>query len=257
MEDVMPKLNQTTSMEVQKIGGSNFTFSGARIEELGATEYTLVTIAVDETGSVYGFETELRNMLITAVDACKKSPRSDNLLVRVITFTSSYTNGVNEIHGFKPLADIIVNDYPSIHPGGATPLNDTAYSSIGATNKYAKDLRDNDFGVNAITFIITDGGENASVATMKMVKDEARTAVTSEALESFISILIGINTQDSYVSQLLSQFKDEAGMTSYIDAGDVTKGKLAKIAGFVSNSISSQSQALGTGGPSQRISATI
>lgn len=251
----MPKLNQMTSIEVQKIGGSNFTFSGARIDELGATEYTLVTIAVDETGSVFGFDGELRDMLVTSVNSCKKSPRSDNLLVRAITFSSQYQNGVNEIHGFKPLADIDVNDYPEIRPGGITPLNDAVFSSLGATNTYAKGLLDNDFGVNAIVFVITDGGENASVATMRMVKEEAERAVRGEVLESLVSVLIGINAAD-YNTEL-SQFQNEAGLTGYIDAGTVTKGKLAKIAGFVSQSVSSQSQALGTGGPSQQISATI
>ena len=46
-------------------------------------------------------------------------------------------------------------------------------------------------------------------------------------------------------------------ISQYIDAGAATKGKLAKLADFVSQSVSSQSQALGTGGPSQNISATI
>ncbi len=251
----MPKLNQQTSLAVQKIGGSNFTFSGARIDELGATEYTLVTIAVDETGSVIRFAKELRDMLVVAVESCKKSPRSDNLLVRVITFGDQYVNGVNEIHGFKPLADIDTGAYPAIRPGGMTPLSDAVYSSLGATNTYAKDLADNDFGVNAIVFVVTDGGENASVASMKMVKDEALRAVQSESLESLVSILIGINAQAC--SADLARFQQEAGLTSYIDAGEATKGKLAKLANFVSQSVSSQSQALGTGGPSQQIAAVI
>jgi hypothetical protein len=37
----------------------------------------------------------------------------------------------------------------------------------------------------------------------------------------------------------------------------VTEGKLAKLAGYISQSVSSTSQALGTGGPSQNIAATI
>lgn len=251
----MPKLTQQTSLAVQKIGGSNFTFSGARIDELGATEYTLVTIAIDESGSVSGFDKELRDMLVVAVESCKKSPRSDNLLVRVITFGSQYPQGVNEIHGFKPLSDIDANAYPAICPGGATPLNDAVFSSLGATNTYAKDLADNDFGANAIVFVVTDGAENASTASMRMVKDEAAQAVRSESLESLVSILIGINAGSCSAS--LSRFQQEAGMTSYIDAGDVTKGKLAKLAKFVSQSVSSQSQALGTGGPSRQIAPVI
>src|SRR3990167_7068141 len=117
----MPRLDE--SMQNHKIGGS-FTFSAARVERLGATEYTLVTIAVDETGSVQGFSDKLREMLIAAVESCKKSPRSHNLLVRVITFGSQHSNGVNEIHGFKPLSEIDTASYPTIKPSGMTPLYD-------------------------------------------------------------------------------------------------------------------------------------
>ena len=250
----MPRLNDE-NMETMNIGGGNFTFQGARVENLGATEYTLVTIAVDETGSVDGFEKQLREALVTAVESCKKSPRSDNLLIRVITFGSQHQNGINEIHGFKELAEIDPNDYPQIRPGGLTPLCDAAYSSIGAMNSYGQQLVDDDYGVNGICFVITDGFDNSSTATMQMVKDEARKSITGEILESMISVLIGVNAQQ-YASEL-QRFQDDAGMTQFIDAGEATQGKLAKLADFVSQSVSSQSQALGTGGPSQNISATI
>lgn len=162
---------------------------------------------------------------------------------------------MNEIHGFKPLAEIDPNSYPSLRPGGMTPLNDVCYSSIGAMNTYGANLSNNDFGVNAIVFIITDGADNMSTATTRMVKDEARKGVSGEKLESMISVLVGINVGQCLA--VLNDFQCDAGLTYFIDAGDVTKGKLAKLAGFVSRSVSSQSQALGTGGPSKDISATI
>ncbi len=252
----MPRLNKSEIEQVtQKIGGSGFTFKGARIEHLGATEYTLVTIAIDETGSVAGFSDELKKMLIMSVEACKKSPRSDNILVRVIKFSDRYGKGICEIHGFKPLAEIDTASYADIKPGGNTPLCDACFSVIGAMNTYGEKLRDQDFGVNAIGFIVTDGGENASVATMAMVKKEAEKAVTGETLESIITVLIGINVGN--YSAALKEFQKEAGLTQYINAGDATPRKLAKLAEFVSQSVSSQSQALGTGGPSQNIAATI
>ncbi len=252
----MPRLTKENTEQVSlRIGGSGFSFKGARIERLGATEYTLVTIAVDESGSVSGFADELRKMLVMAVDACKKSPRSDNILVRVIRFSSIYAKGVDEIHGFKALAEIDTSQYPALKPGGWTPLCDACFSAIGATNSYGKALLEQDYGVNAITFVITDGGENSSTATMAMVKKEAAKAVTGETLESIIAVLVGINA--SSCSTELTDFQKEAGMTQYIDAGDATPRKLAKLASFVSRSVSSQSQALGTGGPSKDIDPTI
>jgi hypothetical protein len=249
----MPRL-LNDNMEERRIGGGNFTFSGARIENLGATEYTLVNIAVDVTGSVYGFEDDLRESLMAAVDACKRSPRSLNLLLRVITFSTS-VGGVEEIHGFKSLEDIDTNDYPQIRPGGATPLYDATYSSIGALVEYGEELMENDFLANGISFVITDGDDNASSITPGEIKKTIESVAREEKLESLISVLIGINA--GYYDNKLKKFKVESGIDQYIDAGEATKEKLAKLAYFVSQSISSQSQALGTGGPSQNISATI
>lgn len=240
--------------------GSGFGFSGQIIDELEASEYTLVTIALDESGSIGGYERQIEDMLQAAVGACNTSPYSQNLLIRVIRFGSQYraNNGVDELHGFKALSEIDVAGYPSLRGGGMTPLYDAVFSSVGAMNAYAKSLQDLDFAVNGITFVITDGGENSSTgAGAKDVARELTSSVTGEVMESHLSILIGIDTGAPNVKAELQQFKTETGMDQFIWAGEATKGKLAKLAEFVSQSISSTSQALGTGGPSQNVSATI
>jgi len=259
----MPKLMDAGTMMNGVIGGmQNFQFSGVRTEHLGATEYTAVSIIVDVTGSVMGFENDLRNTLIAAVEACKKSPRSNNLLLRTAIFSTTQPGHVNELHGFKPLVDIDPNiDYQPFRPGGTTPLYDATYSAVGATVAYCERLMKDDFLANGIIFIVTDGCEcpeppyNPSTATPTMIKNEIRNAVAMEKLESLVTVLIGINAQN-YRAELVN-FQNEAGIDKYIDAGDATKGKLAKLAEFVSQSVSSQSQALGTGGPSQNIAAVI
>lgn len=249
----MPKL---ADMDTTNIGGSNFTFSSTKIEHLGATEYSLVTIAVDVTGSVESFANSIRDMLIATIKACKKSPRAENMLIRVIKFSTMFPNGVEEIHGFRLFKDIDPdNDYPALKCGGMTPLCDACFSSFGAMNDYGKKLVDNDYLVNAIMFIITDGEDNASTASMNMVAHQSKIGVSGEVLESTTSVLIGINA--TQCKSALSVFKDKAGITQYIDVGDVTEGKLAKLAGYISQSVSSTTQALGTGGPSQNIQATI
>lgn len=241
--------------------GSGFGFSGQIIDELEASEYTLATIAIDVSGSVYSFADQLKEMLKAAVGACAASPYSQNLLVRVIQFSSMYGHGkgggVDEIHGFKALSEIDINAYPDLQPGGGTPLYDALYSGVGAANTYAQQLVDLDFAVNGITFVITDGEENSSVATAKMVKDELEKSVEGEVMESHYSVLIGVGSGSGSVSGELKQVKDAVGINQFIWAGEATKGKLAKLAQFVSQSISSTSQALGTGGASQQISATI
>ncbi|MEI7750087.1 MAG: hypothetical protein WCJ25_03720 [Candidatus Moraniibacteriota bacterium] len=250
----MPRITQDQSMETHAIAGTNFTFQGARLENLGATEYTLVTIAVDVTGSTSDFADDLRAALVSAVDACKKSPRSDNLLLRVLTFSS--TVGINELHGFKQLEEIDAAAYPVFRPSGLTPLYDAVYSGIGAMIEYGERLKDDDFLANAIVFVITDGDENDSKnTTAGMIRSMVAEANREEKIESLVSVLIGVNAVQ--FKDELESFRQETGIDRYIDAGEASKGRLAKLAEFVSRSISSQSQALGTGGPSQNIAATI
>jgi hypothetical protein len=251
----MRLMTNDDTMETSQVGGaSGFRFSGTRLDKLGATEYTLVTIAVDKTGSVKPFKELLLKCLKTAVKSCKKSPRSNNLLVRVIYFSSSLAGGFVEIHGFKPLSEINEDDYPDLDPFGGTPLYDAVFSAVGATNAYAKQLVDQEFLVNAIVTILSDGDDNGSNATIKMVGEEIQRGTQKEIIESLIGILVGVNLIDC--QQRLEEFAKGAGL-QFIDAGEATESKLAKVAQFVSNSISSQSQSLGTGGPSQNIAASI
>lgn len=250
----MPRLDGP-DVETHTLPG-NFSFTAARIAGLGATEYTLVDIEVDMSASVGSFIADLIPAIETAIDACRKSPRSDNLLIRVAAFSSRYPNGIMEVHGFTPLSDIDNSLYGKLTAGGSTPLLAACYTGIRAEAAYGKMLFDQEYLANGITFIITDGEENASGAlSANMVKDEVAKAKHAEHLESHVSILIGVNASGCGPS--LDRFRADLGIDQFIDIGDATKGKLAKLANFVSQSISSTSQALGTGGPSQAISATI
>jgi len=248
----MPKLlSMTGDDQVLTIPGTSFSFSAVRPEKLGATEYTLVTMVIDITGSVSPFAGELLKMVRTIVDACKKHPRSENLMVRFVTFNTE----LFEIHGFKPVADIDPAAYADLQCSGMTSLYDATIYAVGATQTYAKTLSGSDFNVNAAIYIVTDGADNASVGTKGKVKKLIEQTRTEEVLESLVTILIGINATDC--DYLLQEFQKESELTQYVSVPDATPGKLAKLAGFISKSVSSTSQALGSGGPSQLINPTF
>lgn len=251
----MPRIPTSleTSMELKSLSGpGHFQFSGVRPEDLGATEYTLVTILIDITGSVSRFKDGLLESLKATVRGCLKAPRADNLLLRVVVFNSVI--GIQELHGFKPLHEIdIDNDYQEFKPDGMTPLYDATDTAIEATLEYAKDLSDQDFDVNGAIYIITDGQENNSRSRLPHHIAERLVKVKQEEyLESLNTILIGL-TADGNDTQFLKNFREDVGLTQFVDVGEATPQRLAKLGAFVSKSVSSQSQALGTGGPSQPI----
>lgn len=229
---------------------STFHFSAIDIGSLGATEYTLVGLVTDCSGSVTAFAREEEAAIKAIVEACQKSPRADNLMLRYTTFDSRLT----ENHGFKLLADCNPTDYDSsIRPGGATALFDATIDGVDAITRFGKQLTDQDFDVNGILFVLTDGDDNVSKLNVAEVKRSFERAVPSETIESLVTILIGVNVTDPRIDGLLKQYAADAGFTQYVNIGEATAAKLAKLAAFVSRSISSQSQALGSGGPSQAL----
>ena len=233
----------STNLEQFTVKGSNFKFSGERIQNLGSTEYTLVTILCDISGSVASYSQDLEKSLGEIVLACRKSPRADNIMLRLLTFNTQ----VQEVHGYKLLQNCNPDDYKSIlRCGGGTALFDASYDAVSAVKAYGKTLYDQDFTVNGIAFILTDGEDNSShvspEATKKLIEDIQK----EECLDSFISVLIGIGVSGS-ISQYLDDYKNKAAINSYIEMQNADKGSLAKLANFVSKSISSSSQSLGQG----------
>lgn len=231
--------------DMQTGTASNFQFSGVRPDKLGAPEYTLVTLVMDRTGSVAGFENELLKVKWAVVEACRKGPRAEYLMLRSVEFNDQ----IDEIHGFVELVNIDPSKYQAPTCTGSTALFDATYSAVAATNEYARDLAENDFSVNAIVIVVTDGDDNASAQTMRGVAGEIKRGVKNEWLESLNVILVGVNA--GYYKKQLDSFCRKGGLSQYVDVGDATPEKLARLADFVSRSITSQSQSLGTGGPSQ------
>lgn len=221
-----------------------FKYSGIRPERLQSTTYTLVTVAVDISGSTSGFAQDLLDALVSAMSACFKSPMANNLLARYIEFN----HDVDEKHGFRPLTDIKTSDYHKPVPRGSTNLFDAMFSSISGLNGYAKTLHDADFDVNGIVFVITDGGDTGSTMGLADIKREMMAGVNVESIESVTGILIGIG---NLTEAKMEYIKTESGFAQYVNIVNADPQNLAKLASFVSRSISSTSQSFGSGGPSQ------
>ena len=238
----MPKLN-TVDLENYNKGLGTYGFSGTKLESLGAAEYTLVSIIVDASSSVANFKDELESCIQEILKSCKYSPRAENLLVRLVQFN----NSLEEIHGFKLLEQCNLDDYSNVlRVGGMTALYDATENSISATFDYGSQLTENDFDANGIVFVITDGGENRSTSTINQVKESFSKGMQSEGLESMTSVLVGVDVGQD-LDRYLRDFQDEAGFNHYVGLKGADSKTLAKLAQFVSKSISSQSKALGSG----------
>lgn len=247
----MPKFKDDETLENHNIAGSHYGYTAARPDQLGATEYTLVSILFDESGSTAGFARKMEEALKAIIRACRNSPRADNLMLRLLNFGTK----PREVHGYKTLGSCNEADYDGVYQsGGGTALFDAAHNGIEATNSYAQQLHSNDFSVNAIVIVITDGEDNESRFGIPEVGKALGDCIKLESLESLISILIGVNAPVGSMTDLaLQRLNTGAGFTQYVQVDNLDDKALAKICEFVSKSISSQSQALGTGGPSKSL----
>lgn len=239
-------------------GPGTFGFSAVVPGDLPEDEYTIVAIVNDVSPSTEDLRDEICKMEKNIVKACRKDPTlvEEKLLIRRSIFGSR----VEEAHGYKPLSMIDEdNDYqPEKTIGGSTALYDATYDAVGSVLDYAKLLDDQaDIMSNGIVFVITDGMDNVSSMSPSSIVDKVKSGKIGEIIESLKIILIGINDPNSgysrQVTQALSEFQANANIDQFIDAGDATPQKIAKVGGFVSKSISSQSQSLHTGGQSQNL----
>ncbi len=243
----MPLLMTTDGLRQAALPTSGYGYSATRLDDLGAAEYTLVSIVCDASGSVAAFRGELEQALKSIVQACRLSPRADNLLLRLVSFDDT----LKELHGFKLLERCNLADYDGVlRAGGTTALYDAAENAVSATTDYARRLGASDFAANALVFVLTDGMDNASTLTARNVKAALGRAVAEEALESFLSVLIGVNVAGRAVGGYLQDFKTDVGFTQYVEIGKADAKTLSRLADFVSRSISAQSKSLGTGGGS-------
>lgn len=238
---------------------STFGFSGTNVKQLaqhGTANKTLVTLVLDASGSVDPFWAPMVKAVESVVKSLSLSPRADSLVLRMVLFNQA----LREYHGFRPLAECHLAEYEVQKLGrayGGTALFDVSYNAIESTTKYARELSiQEDIESNGIVIVITDGDDQNSSLTANAVGKASKDALQSEHLESLISILVGVNV-DNNLQTYLEKFKNDGGFTHFVAIDDVTDRKIAKLADFVSKSVSAQSASLGTGGPSQAIPLVI
>ncbi len=260
----MPRIDAITddNME-QHTGAGTVKFSAVKPENLGASQYTLVTICMDRSGSVRPFEDILIDILLKRIiKTCGRpsSEVSENLLIRVLTFGSD----IEEVHGFKELHMIDADKYKQLNASGLTVLYDVVNNAVVATTEFAYYLIKKGYNVNGAVFIVTDGEDTDSTLTAVSVKESVNDALNGEKIESLNTILIGLKDKnltngswENRISKKLNDFKKEADLTQYVDYGDATEESLAAMADFISQSVSSQVKSQGTGVAAPPVQPTV
>lgn len=249
----MPKLNVSKMVTTE----SGFQFSGEQLEDLGSDVFTLVNISADSSYSTQGFEEVIRKAVAKVILDCSKMPMSKSILIRVCEF-SGYD--VQEIVGFTQVNKLLSYDWSAhFQSSGSTPLHDATIEGIEACSNYGQKLQESYYQSNALNVVITDGEENTSrkypYDQVSSVADQIEKIKMKETLDSLKTILVGLNRDsDSSMTTYLDRFFTNTKIDQYVEAKDSDSTDFARLGGFISQSVSSTSQQLGSGQPSANLS---
>ena len=232
------------------IPGGNFGYKAVAVNDLLSSENTIVTGLVDESGSTSPWKRDIELCIKEIVKSLYHCPVADKLVYRHCHFDTTF----KELHGFRPLKECKESDYDGCWAGGGqTALFKSECNVLHATLDYAKQQSALHFTVNALNFFVSDG-ENYLSSPDHITPDDVKKAnadcITSEVLESLITIFIGVNPDDE-IRRKLQEHCDYVGFTQFIPMEKANEKTLGQLAQWISKSIQSQSQHLGSGGPSQ------
>jgi hypothetical protein len=247
--------NQDPDMEAIAIPGTTFGFTATPMAALGAEKYVLADIVLDVSGSVDEFKPDMELMLATIIETLNKDPNRDSMLVRIVQFDDF----VSEVHGYKLWDQIRPSDYKGClkKEGGGTNLYGAWLDALMAKEEMAARLIKEGYKVGAWTLVATDGMHNVGSDTPSMVANQRKTMHQAEYAANDIAILVGINTtmpyQRSTIGDALEAISVQLHLTGYIDMKKLDKKSLGQLANYASSSLSSSSQSLVAGQPSQML----
>lgn len=161
--------------------------AGKALEDLTATDVTLITVLIDASSSIgdRGLEQAVRDGQNALVDAFDGARERDSVLLALWTFASD----MDVLHSYVPVDEATRLDARNYHAGGATKLYDTWCDALAANVAYAQRLRDGGTPTRSVVVVVTDGED---VSSRRTASDCARLSKDLLASELFTLAFVGV-----------------------------------------------------------------
>ncbi len=208
--------------------------AGRALEDITASDVTLVTVLIDASGSIAdrGVEQAVRDGQNHLVDAFAKSKQKEALLLALWTFDHS----MDVLHSYVPVDDAVRLDAKNYRGKGGTALYDTYCDALAANVAYAQRLRDGGTPCKSVVVVITDGEDTGS---RRKAGDCARLSKELLASEMFILAFVGVG-DDANFTQVAAAMGIPAGCI--LVQKDATPSALRRVFTLVSQSAIRASQ---------------
>lgn len=236
-------------LESFMIPGGNYGYTAMPPNFVASFRSTLAVGLLDESGSTNSFAKKMENFCKELLKSLRKSDEADAIIYRQCHFASGY----REVHGFTPLANLNENQYDGCYiSNGETACYDSCVRVINELGDYGKQHKSTHRLCNGFLFVVTDGMDSCSSNSPRQIREALEKLVSDESMESVFTVLIGVNDNPT-IQTHLQDLCQEIGFTKYIPLSKADEKSLSHLAGWVSQQLQSQSQSLGTGGPSQAL----
>lgn len=155
------------------------------LDQLASNDVTLAMNILDRSGSMAPHADALiRAYNDDYLAAMRQSAAADDILVS----TLSFSNTVQTLHGYLPLADVPPLNRQTYDPDYSTALYDAVAAGLTNMVLYAQQLRASGVMVRGIVMVYTDGEDNAS---RQRASDVQRAAADLLKQEIYTLALVG------------------------------------------------------------------
>ena len=182
---------------------------------------------IDISPSVGTYIHDLNNAFNDFVQTMQNSHVADQLMVSVLEFDEK----VKVRSGFQPITQVPPTVFKP--QGTGTALYDATLQGVHRALDYRNNLEASGINAKTLVFVITDGGDNASgnsaklvAQTLSKIKQEEKNAF------SFTTIMFGVGSYDAF-----QKAQKEMGIDLLAKVG-TSGAEIRKMIGFISQSIS-------------------
>ncbi len=203
---------------------------GMDLDEIEATEVTLVSLLIDDSGSMCDVVDAVIDGQNSMLKALIDSKQKDSFLLGMWAL-----NRIGPYHSYLKIENVEKLDHVNYYPGGHTPLFDKWIETLSANVAYAQQLRDSGTSVRSIAVVITDGQDFGS--RKHTAKDCATLAKDLLDSETFVLAMVGLG--DHGFKDVAREMGFPAG--AVLEAGN-TPSDVRRVFQLVSQSVIRASQ---------------
>ena len=155
--ELSPEAHKT--IQIVDFGAAIQNAMGVKVDDVLASETTIVTVEIDDSGSI---EAALNTVNIingcnVLMDALAGSKQADSILMHLEMLNAG------QLFPYVLLKNAVRLDHNNYRPKGGTPLYDKTHLLLQRALAKKKEFADNSVPARTVTFVATDGADVGSV----------------------------------------------------------------------------------------------